>query len=823
MKHMEDKQDPIQDLVNAIEEDFTEGSQVEGWDAVGMHLDDNDIDDIQERIDRGEYNDKIEFKFLLLRECFKRDIELSAIGRPIEITPRIYNMLPELLTPDEFQAVNGFFGKAYTNPGKYTGDAMIKALTVFWDKLLVNVNSIVDLKKNVASNFHIKVCYTINGIPTRDSEIEFDITDTGITKRRIKTYIKKDKETGEEKEITKITEVKIWTWQGFRLLQVLRDQGESDTKYTYNYEFNGDFFQDKSLEYMKETIYSGHCKSTGKDKQIFGPLIKHYQHAGHIPVMDYTPVWGFTEDGWRMPDNYYIKFTPVQEPIRRNAYRMMQIKPLESEAKYLMRELYDAVTVDYKDILFAHAMIMPFLYALRPYTNIMPWLGLGSHKFNTGKSPAAILATTKIWNNLHRSCVSRDEADAESRLGDWLTASTFGVAIDDCGDLKEKVANTLKSYTTGETGFTRKHTDQTAKINRSFTSPFMLTYNKNPVLFDDTAFLARGIHVQLDTVPTDKQVKKFEGIWQQIRKGYFGRYIYEKLRDLTLDELRERYEDQPEWKNAPFPRSNNIYRLERLGADLFQELFGIHLDLGELPALIRETLRLGSDDYFTIVAFQIIDGQERVEIDEYQGQYVTRFQPTRSWIKSPIYQKNTEKYDGFFYTTDNLQDLNIRMKTAIKLSDLVEILKKRWKETSLERVKIKGTTMRAIYVPRKYTDPEAQGPFDLEEEPEPEVIKEGSMRDPARMHPGDRPVERVTPEAMDRTLSDLEKQILLSLGNMQDQLNDNPVPFYDILNRLLFDNHSRHDLIAGIDRMIKIGEIKKYVKNEKEFLFKEKK
>jgi hypothetical protein len=775
-----------EDMARAIDSELLDGSDIPEWEKIGLHLTDKDIDGVLDDIDSGVYDNRHMDQILALRECIKRDFDLVKLDRPLEIAPKIYDLIFLILTPDEFKQIKDFYKGIFHHgePSK-----LGRVLNHFWTRVLKGVDSLVDLKENIARNWDIDFEYSVNGIPLKNADILHIITNKGISKRRI-TY------TGTNK-VPVTTEFPTWEWDSFRLLQVLKDKSDTEVVYRYNYEFNGDFFQDKSLEYMRESIFVAHCKSTGKDKQIFGPLIQEYQKKGRIPIMDYTPVWGFTREGWRMPDQYYIKFTPVQAKIRRCAYKMIQLKTTTAEAQELMDELYGATTILYKDILYAHSMIMPFLYALRDYTDIIPWLGLGSPNFNTGKTPAGIMITTKIWNNLERAYITKDEANAESRIGDYLTASTFGVMIDDCGDLHDNILNTLKSYITGDAGILRKSVDQTAKIDRSFTSALVMSYNKTPVLMDDTAFLSRGVHVPVLEVPTEAQVKRFKVIWQRIPRGYFGRYIYEKLKDLQPEDLIAEFDVIPEWSEAPYPRSNKIYKLLKLGAILFEKVFGIRLDLSQLPYLIKKTLEMGSDDIFTIVTLQIEDGRLIPYRDGYSGDVSYNFSPKRKWITAPVMVKSTKKFDGYVYTADNLTDLINRLKISQDLPALKEILAKRWPDVQYTTIKFDKRSYKCVFIPRHY----------LEETPD---------DDPDRSeHSGT--LYSYVLDTKNRSLDNYEQRVMEAIANIQEELGDNPVPLKILIERFEMDGLPEQQLKFKLSGLVTDAILKEYKKKGEKF------
>lgn len=666
--------------------------------------------------------------FFKLKYCLKRDLDLIQLGydryEELHVIPRLHELLPQIILHKEFLAVDKKF-MSYkvlinANSDKSNSQPTINLFEFYWSKILQNSFTRETLRENISKNFFMEYHYTIVGLPTTKANIEYEIYNQGIKKIATR-YNENDPNN------PIITESVIWSWGDFRILQVLKDINDTETIYKFNFKFNNDIYLDKSLVEMRDLIYDTSCKSTGKDKQIFGPLVQAYIDSGDIPIMQYSGVCGYTREGWRMPDEFYVKFTPVQAKIRACIYAMCKMKVTEAEARDMMKLLYNAVSIKHRDILFAHSAIMPFLFALRDTTDLLYWLALGSASGNTGKTPAGVMITQKIWYNLNRPFITKDQASSESRLGDFISSSTFGILIDDCGDLPEEIENTLKSYITGEAGFTRKNTDQTSRIDKDYTNPVVLAFNKTPAMFNDVPFLSRGIYIPVDDRPTKEQVKTFKDAWKLIPRGYLGKYIYEKLKDRDIEYFINLYEFASDWQGSPSPRANVIYKLLGTGALLFKELFGIQLDLSEVPNLILKTLELGSDDIFTIVLNQVEDGcieeDYKANPENENTKEGNAFKPRRKWITAPLIYKSSRKFDGYIYTADNLADMNARLKlkNPIDLPGLAEILRKRWDAIEYTTAKIQDKAFKCVYIPKNSV---------FKEDPEdPDAIEEKKLQE----------------------------------------------------------------------------------------------
>ena len=341
-----------------------------------------------------------------LKKCLRRDMDLISLGdiggnEDFEVIPRIHELLEKILTAKEFYPIDLKYQVLKAFLVRDSRDPAIALFDFYFDKVLKGAFSMESLRENIAKNFLAEFKYRISGLPTKKASIEYELYNKGIQKR---ATIYNENDPGNPTIIESV----LWSWQDFKILQVLKDINETETVYRFNYKFNNDFYLDKSLVEMREHMYETACKSTGKDKQIFGPLVQAYVESGDVPIQQYAAFCGFTKDGWRMPDSYYIKFTPVQAKIRACIYSMCKMKVTTAEAKDMMRMLYNAVSLRHRDILFAHMAIMPFLLSLRDTTDLLYWVALGSALGNTGKTPAGVMITQKIWYNMNRPFITKD-------------------------------------------------------------------------------------------------------------------------------------------------------------------------------------------------------------------------------------------------------------------------------------------------------------------------------------------------------------------------------------------------------------------------------
>jgi hypothetical protein len=513
----------------------------------------------------------------------------------------------------------------------------------------------------------------------------------------------------------------LWQWRDFRITKVLEhnENGMVERKYTGFY--NGQEFLDRSIEELKDLL-APECLLNGKHRSKFGPLLLKFVEGENIPVFQCAKECGFTQRGWILPDKAQITMNLGIQTKIRDTLRTMATLPNTTQASQKTKQdfqaLYKAITIRYKDVVLAFACISPFLYALRPFTRLMPYLAMGGFKGGTGKTTTAISISTKIWNNLaDKEALNKDNLQSESRALEYLSASTFPVLIDDCGELSELVKAEIKAYLTEENYWERKKRDNTILISKPLCASLIFTFNQIPPMFDDTAFLSRGIFIPIEEPPQIDQAKQFEGVFNSIPKGELGRYIYGQTEKMTLQELKELFDAQPDMASAKESRTNTIARLLGMGKVLAKRWFDVDLDLKSVPRLLDETHRLGNEELFALIQDQVLSGSDpdamKVSHDTYGTETGTYFKPSRSWITIPIKKITHNGVEGYLYEVDNRNDLIKRIGKKdrdLSLEKLVDILRTRWADVQYKNITFEKKTAKRIFIPEKYMIP--KDPFE---------------------------------------------------------------------------------------------------------------
>jgi len=530
----------------------------------------------------------------------------------------------------------------------------------------------------------------IRGEQTRNSIVEYVMDPVSISIEKFTIL------NGEVLQVPVRTE--IWRLKDFKIDKVLVEQSKNGCSYKYTYRFKGNNYRDNSFKQMRDIVAQSSLLQSNY-KQIFGPLIDEYVEKQSIPKMPYSKIMGFTVDGWRLPNIFHISTnSDIHAEIRDNVETMLELEIEEEKAKEYMLSIYNAVNMKYKDIIFAHGMIMPFLYALRSYTDLIYWVSISSLTGGTGKSMACKLITKKIWNNCDN--LNKNIFESSSRGGDYLSSSTFGIAIDDCQDLGNFILSLTKTYQTQETKIQKKTTEQKFSIDKYVTTPLLLNFNSSPEMMQDDAFLQRGFNIPADIEFEMEDKDRFDVV-KLVPDGYIGKYIYLKTQDWDLSTLVDLYKKivENDKKDVKIKdkkiRVNSIYRCVKLGSLLFKIFFKKELDISAMELLLKDSKLLGSEDIFSMIQIQIFNGTKR---PDYNGNMV--FRPEEKWIQSEIEIRiKKEKLKGYFYNVSNLQDLNRRLNIKKQsLATLFNKLKTRW-DNIKEVTNVNGKSIRAIFIP----------------------------------------------------------------------------------------------------------------------------
>lgn len=537
-------------------------------------------------------------------------------------------------------------------------------------------------KKDSPGDLNTDWSYSILGESDND---QLEINPKGIY--RVKTKYTEGKPINTHKQ-------PLWLWDEFSIHEILVHHENDLVENRYSGRYNGVEFTDKPLDLIRDWMAS-QSLIVGNRKTLWGPLVREYTEGQQIPKFETSLVVGFTKDGWKLPDQAHIIMnTGIQSRIRDHLKTMMMLVIDPPKVKQSFVDLYQATTLQNKDIIFAYALVAPFLYALRPYTRLMPVLALGSVEGGTGKTMMAVALTTRIWSNLEQEALNKDNLTSVSRAFEYFSSSTFPIPLDDVGDMKDDIKPDLKAYLTQDNFWERKKKDQSLAISKPLCSPLILTFNSLPSLFDDLPMLERTIYIPVTQKPTNAQNEHFITVFHSIPRGTIGKYIYSITSDWTLATLQEFYDSQPDLSGSTDSRMNISYRLLKLGAYFAKQWFNLDLDLQELPRILTETRLLGNDDLLALIQIQIEIGN-KIDTD------LTFVNKQYPWIHAPIISHPYNGKEGILYGVGNLQELKRYLnQSKISLPLLTNLLQNKWgKDIVYGTITHKNTDAKRIFIP----------------------------------------------------------------------------------------------------------------------------
>lgn len=487
-----------------------------------------------------------------------------------------------------------------------------------------------------------------------------------LTKEGIRSFVY-DEKKGEIKK-----ETLLWTWEEFKILHVYKDEHH---ELVFDFKYNGNRYRNLGFTEMRDRIAELSLLSSG-GRQVFGPLVQLYLTKKELEIKKIHNKCGFTKKGWILPHEKKIKASVEIHAVFQERLKKLGDISLKDDFLERFTAFIDAITVDHRDILLAYGMVAPFFYVLKDYTDLTPYLALYSDKNTTGKSEAADLISYFFWG--HTPVLGTTEWNSVSRARDYLSSCTFPVVIDEASTLKDKIVDLVKSTATSQMSGQAKNTDQSFKLYREYQSSIIYTFNTAPGFFDDAPYLSRGLILELWRELTKGEKEQYKKAKEHLERGEIGKYIVEKMRGYTKQDLIKKLKEIKSVDGLSI-RQQEIYNLIHLGKILFKEVFGMELDLSELPNQLLDTARFGSDDIFVMVQAQFKGGEK--------------------WIQSEV----TFHDDHYFYDANNLADLKRRCgKDIAGVRELREILIKRWKVSEYKPVCVNGITRRGILIPKNH-------------------------------------------------------------------------------------------------------------------------
>ncbi|MHA1144258.1 MAG: hypothetical protein ACTSRW_05930 [Candidatus Helarchaeota archaeon] len=329
-------------------------------------------------------------------------------------------------------------------------------------------------------------------------------------------------------------------------------------------------------KFLDENCFVGKTYTLAR---LFPKIFERYLAVRRPESIKISKVIGFTREyGWALPPSFIPEeSSEIQSKIYKKMFEIMRMRTTET-VKNKFKMLYNAISVEYKDICFAWAFSAPFFYALKPISYIVPYLIFISSEHNTGKTQMANLLTGFIYNGMEM--LSSSNMKSDSRFADYFTVGTFPIAIDEIQDFQAEHIDKLKAAATSEIFNTKKRVDQKIRTDKPYQCASIFTCNSLPQSFSDPTFLSRCILIRFDKKFSDREQKEYQNAKSKIRPGEIFNYFYHKTRDLKYADIEKIFYDA-ENLNGLKGRDATIFRLLNIGRVLIKKVFDIELNISE--------------------------------------------------------------------------------------------------------------------------------------------------------------------------------------------------------------------------------------------------
>lgn len=447
----------------------------------------------------------------------------------------------------------------------------------------------------------------------------------------------------------------IYEWDNFELKNILNNDETNEIH--IDFVLNNKYYKDYSLQDMKRLLFDL-CFCDGP-KACINRLITKLIDVSKANKRTFSKYCGFGEDGWKLPPEYYISCSSgISSNIHKSIEKMNSLTYNPELIKQQFRKLHELTTIKYRDIIYAFNFSNIFAYSLKKDLGLQPFLGIGSKGGGKGKTILSTLLTTKMFMNLDdKDVLTIDNVESKSRFLDYISASTFGVCIDDCEKLDDSVKSEIKSHLTSIVTTDKKDSKQKLISTETLKSSLVLNWNETPEFVIDPQILSRGVLIDVsDSFYDPEKAIEWRKLFNEIPKGALGKYIIDSTKNWKKEDLLQLFYNQENMKpdlpsRKVTDRQNIIYRFVYMGKQIVKLLFDIDLDLKELPQLIFDTINVVSESYIEDFIKQLT-----AEFEDNHGNLICR---EFNWIHHEVNigtTKNHEKY--FAYTNENMDDLN---------------------------------------------------------------------------------------------------------------------------------------------------------------------
>lgn len=500
-------------------------------------------------------------------------------------------------------------------------------------------------------------------------------------------------------------------WTEFVIHRIINDKNPNPLK-RYDFLLNGKEYRDVPIvEMLKLGPFQPIL--TGVTRHVFEHMVDLYVESAKIPEQETADICGFGVNGLSLPPQFACKFpTGIQEDLRGEVEKMMALPVLSrDEAIMKFQKLRNAISFPHRDIIMSWGIGSFFAHALQRVTSLMVGLAIWGPG-GLGRSEIMKKVTTDFWGV--NEVISSDTFNAASRALDFLAIMTFPRTIDELHKAKDELRDLLKDHlgSHGKKRGTRKKPDQTLAMNNELdTAPSFIWQLEIPTLFDDAYLLQRFLVLYCEPFErTDDQIEAWKRDARTVEEqgsmipGELGRYVIDCVKNWTLADLLERYNNTTNPDKSKLPkeapeRAIIEYKVFQLYKNLVKEFFDTDLDLEDFERLIKETRLLCSDLVFDVV-------EQLCAVSYVHSQYNKKV-TSRAFNTMAFFTETddeTHKGTEFHLSSLNCAEIGkIARGEKYGLGDLSSTLSRKWQDCKFDNnKKVEGKYARAIHIPYKY-------------------------------------------------------------------------------------------------------------------------
>ena len=488
----------------------------------------------------------------------------------------------------------------------------------------------------------------------------------------------------------------IYSYKNFEITgrYTLNDENEEVNEF-FTFILNNITYNMKTFVEMKQILKEqAYHNRTGSS--YITVVLRRY--ADQFPAQKIREACGFLEEGWVLPPEQFNTRDHLANKDIKRIHEMLELEPDETKARIYLKQLYNMITIDHKDIFFAYFLSAPFYHALKKNFKIMPVMVISGEK-GTGKSIISEVSTEKAYNLEYSS---DDLISTPSRFMSYFSATTFPKAVDELEVNKDdKIRGTIKSHAVMNVPFIRKNSRQETIINTVLHSPIIMNFNYKLPFLRERAMKDRILDIELKNKAIG--YNGWERDYNKIENGVIGRWLIEATKSWNLKKILDIIYDENNTivdYSITDSRQRGILALLMFGAYISEKIFGLILDTTEFKGLVKTSIIKDKKEFITIVKEMAIFGCNR---DSY-----SQFKPI-DWVKSPTFTIFSKKVDKFgILLLSSHKDMILRKidpgrRNRMSMSNFCEYLRDYFPDTHMGvfKIKIDGKmkSARGIFLP----------------------------------------------------------------------------------------------------------------------------